>query len=476
MKRHYFCIILLVLALCGCQPTPTESMIQGKGNLQKKIEETSEQNTYEDVEDKIKLTKEFSDENRLEVDAEIIGKDVKTLPVYNVISKKYEDGQNIKNIITKAFPHHDIREYVKLTQEHLMEMLMQYQLWLDRYNNNLNMYTGEPLKEGEKQPGMPLAEKYQVEIKPGEEHLIVDPSVIDNLNALIEETKEKIAAAPSEKGLKEADCIFKETAHGASEELAVQLIKEGESLVFVAVNWNAYPGSSLLIWNKKLEQSEERGSFSPKYYRCKDLEWNSEFAETKEITDALVKNLGANYMSLDRVRIDEEHNAFQFYYTRDIVGLNEGFIGNYYSPTAIDSESGEYIDLWGSEYFTVETLNGQIVSANWENPSVIEEVVSNTKAMLWDEIWKIAEKQLEYIVSPKTDNANIPLFEQHNDIVIDCIELGYTKTLIKNTFDQYQLIPTWNFYGYDRSNPDKEICFLTINVVDGSIIDHVTMY
>ena len=59
--------------------------------------------------------------------------------------------------------------------------------------------------------------------------------------------------------------------------------------------------------------------------------------------------------------------------------------------------------------------------------------------------------------------------------------MGLTKLLMPNS-ESYKLIPTWSFLGYDGAVPSQAddagaaICFVTINALDGSIVDRGNMY
>jgi hypothetical protein len=77
------------------------------------------------------------------------------------------------------------------------------------------------------------------------------------------------------------------------------------------------------------------------------------------------------------------------------------------------------------------------------------------------------------------------VFFQKTEVHINRIELGLTKILIKDSKDDYKLIPTWNFMGYETyaSDPAQEginrgagECIMTINAIDGTVIDRGLMY
>lgn len=465
----FLCILLILTA---CQPTPETSLVQQKGDLQEKITETEEQNIYAEQEDRFQKTWELSENNKYEIDAVILGKDAKNLPVYKVWEDDFQEGEPIREITERAFSDFEIYKYVKFTKEYLTEMINEYATWLDRYKKNLNMYTGEPLKEGEEQPGLPLAEKYQEVVVPGRETEMENPDRIDNLNALIEETQEKMVNAPSEKDLEPPDYEF--YVDGSGEEEDILLLSNDEKIVLVYKNWGDIIGNSLMFWSNELEHSDDRGHFANGFATEEEIAACEGFAETKAMTDELVKNLSGDYLALDRVMIDAEKNAYRLFYTRKVGELKEAFVANSFSPGDRDSEE-EYMPLWGNEFFVIETLDGKYVTAEWNNRSEVEEVVSNAAVLPWEDILKTAEKQLEYIVSLK-NSSSVAAFDVHNDIVINRIELAYTKLLVKDSGNEYQLIPVWNFSGYDRNNTNEEICFVTVNAIDGTAVNRAKMY
>ena len=69
--------------------------------------------------------------------------------------------------------------------------------------------------------------------------------------------------------------------------------------------------------------------------------------------------------------------------------------------------------------------------------------------------------------------ANVPKEEQYT-IEIDRIELGLMRVYEQNNLDTGVIVPVWDFYG--KINGKSEGTYLTINAVDGSIIDRVGGY
>ena len=466
-------IIALAVVLCGCQATPQQEVIQSKGNLQEKIEEATVENAYEDLENFIKYTKQLSDNQVIEINAEIYGAKANSLPVYDIYEKEYKS-ESTENAIYEAFSEYKIYDYTPTTKQSLMEDLEMYQLWLERYRNGLDCITGEPVESEWDQSAIRLAKKFQVEVKEGEDPP-PSPSKEENILALIEEAKAELQNALSENDLQPPNFEFEESEHRDSEAVSLRLIGNHEDLIVSIANWRASPGTTFYLTNENISFGEDYGTFSPKLYREFELKDNTEFLKVKKYCDNLVKKLDADHLSINRAQIDEEHNAYRLIYTRNMNGLAENYITSYYAPTPTDSEGGEYIPLWGRESLIVDIKDGKIAMIDWENSSEVEQITENAKVLDFEQILNIAKKQLEYIVSSKTQNNAIDDGIKEG-IGIDRIELCYTKMLVQNSYDKYQLIPTWSFWGYDNSMPEREICFLTINAIDGSVMDYNNGY
>jgi hypothetical protein len=131
-------------------------------------------------------------------------------------------------------------------------------------------------------------------------------------------------------------------------------------------------------------------------------------------------------------------------------------------------------------------LQGRPISLEWINPSSIVNIDNeNVKILSWTTIEQIFKNQVDLLLTPapysSSQDAENAIFAKPTTIHINRIELGLTKLLMKNS-KSYKLIPSWSFFGYDENfvdaniTPGAEICFITINALDGSIIDRGQMY
>ena len=122
---------------------------------------------------------------------------------------------------------------------------------------------------------------------------------------------------------------------------------------------------------------------------------------------------------------------------------------------------------------------GEIYQIRWKNPSRLVKVDNESvKILPWEEIQEIFERQIGYMMTPDEEGHEMFWWRPSN-VKIERITLGLGKVLMKDT-NEYKLIPVWNFFGRDNSNSDmddaEEKCYVTINALDGTIMDRNVMY
>jgi hypothetical protein len=173
--------------------------------------------------------------------------------------------------------------------------------------------------------------------------------------------------------------------------------------------------------------------------------------------------------------------GYRLVYTRNYNGV----MANYASPllsenlnTSPEDASG-YNKRYPQESLSIVVGADGIYSIEYSAPQTIQKIESsNAKILPFDEIQKIFDQ-------------NIVLTKKEYDtyISIDTIQLGLMRIAKPNSGD-YLVIPVWDFYGnYTGASgvvprtedeywslmgdfPDRS--FLTINAIDGSVIDRGT--
>lgn len=210
------------------------------------------------------------------------------------------------------------------------------------------------------------------------------------------------------------------------------------------------------------------------------LSGDSDYIKAKEKADGYVKGMGIDYMALNSVSRGE--GSYCFYYTRMYNGLPETYVQTHTGTTVTGVDGAPIINLWGSEYLYIEIQNGNVVKARWQDPSEIKTADNGKANMLpWDQIKDIFLKQMDSMMaSGGSDEGNTYRFMEGAKVHINRVELGYTKLLTNGTNGEYKLVPTWMFMGYQENeanalhkgaNNGAETCFVTINALDGTIID-----
>jgi len=478
--------LLVIIALVGamglssaCQRTPGDAAVMGKNSdLDELIKQTASPEASINESEQInqwQFEQLYDSGNRLFIDAQVVNYCVYGVPVLSVCEKPFQDGAELEKIVTTMYPNATVYDQSgKLTKADIESSVMYYKEMLFRAENDLNLITGLPKSPGDADPAFELADVYK-----NDPAAAADATIEDQLKAIITELEAQLATAPEESDLALASYQFIETQDG--KQVNLRVVDNGRVATFDFVNWDT--GSSFYMR-------------APDYYSVSDLYFSNvspsqlgndnNFLQDKEMADQFLQSIGVNYMSLYSVSSGE--GTYMFEYVRESQGFMEVYTPKYLGTIALDADGTESMNLWKTEHFYIETRDGSIVRVEWINPSTISNIDNdNVKTLSWDTIQSIFLKQMDYLLSPtpiaESDASEGSVFHKETTIYIQRIEFGLTKILIRNSVDSYKLIPTWCFIGYDYNwmqdnalHTGNEICFLTINAMDGSIIDRGQMY
>jgi|GEM_PF-4460739 len=182
-----------------------------------------------------------------------------------------------------------------------------------------------------------------------------------------------------------------------------------------------------------------------------------------------------------------EKECYVLHYTRQIRNV----------PTTYASQSAqysaEYGKPWNYEFLTFFIDDTGIIAFIWDNPKRVSEIVNNSVAMLpFEDIKEHFKRQIS-IRNASMDNLSD--YYDHTTFKIDRIELGMTIVKKKDTDDEFMAVPAWDFFGnYSWTYTDKaleewkepnktyetktwpQLSELTINAIDGSVIDRSAGY
>ena len=161
----------------------------------------------------------------------------------------------------------------------------------------------------------------------------------------------------------------------------------------------------------------------------------------------------------------QKTGEYIFNYTRVYNNIPESYYQTYWGTTATGVDGGLYRALWEREYVTISVKDNMIIDVRWENPGQIDGVENENVAILsFEEVQPIFLNQLKRLF-------DLPDYTM-TEVKIDRIELGLTKVVIQDS-DEYRMIPAWSFYG---SMGPRYSCLVTVNAIDGSIVDLGQMY
>lgn len=168
--------------------------------------------------------------------------------------------------------------------------------------------------------------------------------------------------------------------------------------------------------------------------------------------------------------------VYDFMFTRKIDGVIETYTNDNES-----SAGGGHSKPWQYEKMHVMVDDEGIFSVQYLGPcEIVETVMAATALMPFDEIKDIFEKMV--VIVNNIADANIS--ESAEKYVITTVRLGLMGIREKDS-ETGLLIPVWDFLGYSESQYGKSVVsldtnelesFLTVNAIDGSIIDRSLGY
>lgn len=142
-----------------------------------------------------------------------------------------------------------------------------------------------------------------------------------------------------------------------------------------------------------------------------------------------------------------------------------------------DDSQDRYAPSWVYERFSIRIDDTGIFDVCWSGPIMVKETVTEDAALLpFTEVVEIAKKL--FTIKYEADAA----YEHVESIAIaiDRVELSLQRIAEQDNFSAGLLVPVWNFYGtcsetaggrHDRYTNTNRGSFLSINAVDGSVID-----
>ncbi|HWR31515.1 MAG TPA: DUF6034 family protein [Negativicutes bacterium] len=203
--------------------------------------------------------------------------------------------------------------------------------------------------------------------------------------------------------------------------------------------------------------------------------------DAQQIANETINTIGYSDLSCSGSRLApigdaHEGNVFdgvyEFVFTRTVNGVNTTFTNDVYAAPPDDPNS--MTRPWGYEHIRVFIDDAGVACLLINDPYQIEETVSEQTTVLpFSDIAKV----FEHMIQTKYLSVDS---DKKTEVHIEKVELGLCRIFEKDNSSYGLLVPAWDFIGtLTESNSNKSFtygrdgyhCLLTINAIDGSIID-----
>ena len=483
MKRQILLILIMAVAVgaAACQPTPEGLYVQKKDGekLIEIIEESDNRNQTENENpdnDKNQIDIEETWQEKIEsnngrficyIDSNIIVPSICKFPAIKVTPYQFtaEDIKMYVNVLApdaQLLVHGDGTPDIPLTKSEIETAILYLKKELNDVNSVLNKMKDKNVKHYEERKAITENELLELEEMYPNAPEKVEVEVLDITDDLMKQgfmatTKTKLRYNTEEEkpfssiNLKVSDCdVYGGRANGFS-----------------------------LTFSDKNQDSTSIIELQPSSFTLEDA---------IESAYSLLKDIGLETMKFSYS--ETQNNIYSLIFMRS---YNE--ILTNYAEQDIDFDNPElptYSIGWPNEKLTIQyNTNGFLKRVRYKYP--LEEMsILNTEVNIlsFNEIQNIFRQQIK----------NEGMWIQNEKMIsrtyyIDTIKLGMARISTKDNLDEYIVVPVWDFYGYsvDKYGSPKDTqyaldenneyisnthpySFLTINAIDGSIIDRSLGY
>ena len=450
-------LLVVVILFVGCQPTPKNEAVQNKNEVaEQSLVKGEEATEHVLTEERFTYEKQYKNGTVLIADAWIRNNLEGGAPVLIIEPKPFGDRKQMENLVDLVYPKATIYTCMdKLTKEELEAEILRCKDTIYRIKAGLPTAFGDIVSEAQKAYNIQMYEEmiaeYQLQYQtaPHEEYREADYTL-------------------KNRGADGYQCLL--FTYGGIE----KQLDNREEIWFVNDEVE-----SLFRIQKKNYRIPETDKYRYYSYTPEELLTNETFLAIKSETDSFVKEMGLDYMKLNSVQYDED--LYTLNYVRAYNGLEETMVGWTIGEGSIQTDTSESIamKLWGQEILTIDVQDGEICKIYWVNPSQVSSIESKSVELLsFEEIEEVFIKQMDYLLQASIYSE---IYGEDWIINIERVELGLVKVLEKGT-DSYKLVPAWTFMGREddpsrlTDNGYCDVCYMTINAIDGTVIDRTLMY
>ena len=451
-------LALAVTALAGCQKTPDNPIVIGKDHEQMMNQAQSGQQTDDLIAEQVGAVERYTLDSPLK-------NAVGNLEVYVDAAVVVPDSSKMTTakVTRHSFTLEECTKYIQV------------------------LFNGQKTYSGQLLIDKPALLKTLAKLQTQLQDAIAngDEKLQDLIEAKIPSVEAELASLGDGDGLVETSVAFTINADNYNEE-KIHLVSDGSDGVYRRIwikNHDAFRTYELRYNMSKEGYPEISEIYSME--QESELHFGTEMigdpndlpelvkSEADAVADAnqMLSDLGIHDFSAKNVDIifgeinGKVQKAYRISFTRTISGVSFNY--NYTdldSGMAVDDGKGGKAPVWGTEKVTFIVTDEGVVQFEMSNPLAVNEIVTEyTNIKDFESIMDIFKRMILIV------HANVPE-GQVRTIEIERIELGLMRILEPNTMDTGVIIPVWDFYGQSGET------YLTINAIDGSIIDRRVGY
>jgi len=451
-------ILILLLTLSACQKTPDAPAVTNKkdGKLEEAIlSKDTPAETLEPEADWQEQLTSSDDKVTININAVVEMPEVAEIPVVSC-APHYFTLEEVKNAIGLFYGDATLYDSSLSDPEWLESEIIKEKADLEYLKRN-----GEyPEEEGE--------EGQRVVASNLEEEILR----LEDMIAQLEADYQAVSGEPSV--IEEIE--LEEPDDGGGESI---IVRDGQTppMEFYTVN---YKEINLAAMEYEVMGSDISSSKPLEISEQLDITTSREEAERKALEAASACGISeCEIVSAGKMQVDGQA-SYVFTLGRLIGGIPSISIYDYEGTQAFGADGGEYREPWNQENIRVVVNDKGVVGFLWEYPPEILNVLNENVAIIsYDEIKEIAKSQLQ-----RSQTADEFELSQNSGktIEINRIVLNMMRVAKEDSMDSYYYLPVWDFLGptvvYSAEESEGEgipltsgKSFLTINAIDGSIID-----
>ena len=464
------CVMIITCFTTACQPTPEDPIVIGKGDdaLESAIAATalpestpivSEEKTEETSPTNMVLSEHWQDtlsENNVAVniDADVYVPNVSSYPVYEVA------------------PY--------FTDEALARKFMSV---LAKDATEVHNGAFSPPEDYERTILSLKKERAELEAgKTGDDSITPIKDQIASIDEQLKQVEQEYAESKKESDLVGQPLDFSFEGSHSQLFLDTDTVKE-RILHFTATMKD---GSTRMLGFQNTQESTVQHTilycFNPQAKRSNEAGLLPSTQEAVSVAMAIINELDIGVFDFKEERLEyavdentgqsmDEPNAKQLIFSKIYNGIPVNQYNGASNPACVPEDELVYNVVLRQEEIDVTFSQDGMIGFSWDTPcNVLRTENENVAVISFDEAKDIFNQQVMFSIYPWDD--------RETKIDIDEVRLGYMVIPVKDDLSAFRTIPVWDFIGADNSFGDEKYhhfdnqrSFVTINAIDGSVID-----